>query len=35
MAIITIKGLTKSFGNIQAVAGIDLEIERGEISGLL
>ena len=35
MAIIEIKGLTKSFGHIQAVVGIDLNIEKGEIFGLL
>jgi ABC-2 type transport system ATP-binding protein len=35
MSIIEIKGLTKSFGPIQAVAGIDLDIARGEIFGLL
>jgi ABC-2 type transport system ATP-binding protein len=35
MAIIDIQGLTKSFGAIQAVAGIDLQIEQGEIFGLL
>jgi ABC-2 type transport system ATP-binding protein len=35
MAIITLQGLTKSFGPIQAVAGIDLDIDRGEIFGLL
>ena len=35
MAIIEIKSLTKTFGKIQAVRGIDLNIEKGEIFGLL
>jgi ABC-2 type transport system ATP-binding protein len=35
MAIIEIKNLTKTFGKIQAVRGIDLNIEKGEIFGLL
>lgn len=35
MSIIEIKSLTKTFGSIQAVRGIDLNIEKGEIFGLL
>lgn len=35
MAIIEIRSLTKTFGKIQAVRGIDLAIEKGEIFGLL
>jgi ABC-2 type transport system ATP-binding protein len=35
MTIIEIKNLTKTFGKIQAVRGIDLNIEKGEIFGLL
>jgi ABC-2 type transport system ATP-binding protein len=35
MSIIEIKSLTKTFGKIQAVRGIDLNIEKGEIFGLL
>ena len=35
MAIIEIHSLTKTFGKIQAVRGIDLNIEKGEIFGLL
>jgi len=35
MAIIETKALTKTFGKIQAVRGIDLKIEKGEIFGLL
>ena len=35
MSIIEIKTLTKTFGKIQAVRGIDLNIEKGEIFGLL
>ncbi|PKN20437.1 MAG: ABC transporter ATP-binding protein [Deltaproteobacteria bacterium HGW-Deltaproteobacteria-6] len=35
MAIIETRSLTKTFGKIQAVRGIDLAIEKGEIFGLL
>ena len=35
MTIIEIRSLTKTFGKIQAVRGIDLKIEKGEIFGLL
>ena len=35
MAIIETRSLTKTFGKIQAVRGIDLDIEKGEIFGLL
>lgn len=35
MSAISIKGLRKSYGDHEAVRGIDLEIERGEILGLL
>lgn len=35
MAIIQTLNLTKTFGKIQAVRGIDLDIEKGEIFGLL
>jgi ABC-2 type transport system ATP-binding protein len=35
MSIIEIKSLTKTFGKIQAVRGIDLNIGKGEIFGLL
>ena len=35
MAIIETRALTKTFGKIQAVRGIDLKIEKGEIFGLL
>lgn len=35
MAIIETRSLTKTFGKIQAVRGIDLTIEKGEIFGLL
>jgi putrescine transport system ATP-binding protein len=34
-AIVRIEGLTKRFGAVTAVAGVDLEIERGELFGLL
>jgi len=35
MTIIEIRSLTKTFGKIEAVRGIDLTIEKGEIFGLL
>jgi len=35
MAIIETRSLTKTFGRIEAVRGIDLKIEKGEIFGLL
>ena len=35
MTMIEIRSLTKTFGKIQAVRGIDLTIEKGEIFGLL
>ncbi|MEM2869351.1 MAG: ATP-binding cassette domain-containing protein [Thermoplasmata archaeon] len=35
MAIIEARGLTRTFGRIRAVDGLDLSIERGEIFGLL
>ena len=35
MAIIETRSLTKTFGKIEAVRGIDLNIEKGEIFGLL
>ena len=34
-AIVTIEGLTKYFGDVVAVAGVDLEIARGELFALL
>ena len=35
MKVIEVKGLTKSYGDFTAVAGIDLAIEAGEIFALL
>ena len=32
---ITIKGLTKSYGNVHALKGVDLNVEKGEFVGLL
>ena len=32
---IQVQGLTKSYGNVQALRGIDLQIKRGEIFGFL
>lgn len=33
--ILTAEGLSKAFGNVQAVAGISMEVRRGEILGIL
>ncbi|MBW3590238.1 MAG: ABC transporter ATP-binding protein [Actinobacteria bacterium] len=35
MPAITIKGLTKSYGSLQAVRGLDLEVAEGEVFALL
>ncbi len=35
MALIQIRALTKSFGDVKAVAGVDLDIEAGEFLTLL
>jgi ABC-2 type transport system ATP-binding protein len=32
---VVIEGLTKSYGNVQALSGVDLTVERGEIFGLV
>jgi ABC-type transporter Mla maintaining outer membrane lipid asymmetry ATPase subunit MlaF len=34
-AAVQVRGLVKSYGSVQAVRGIDLEIRRGEIFALL
>jgi ABC-2 type transport system ATP-binding protein len=34
-AVISVRGLTKRFGEVEAVKGIDLEVHRGEIFGFL
>jgi ABC-2 type transport system ATP-binding protein len=34
-AVIEVRGLTKSYGPVRAVAGVDLHIERGEVFALL
>jgi ABC-2 type transport system ATP-binding protein len=34
-AVVTVRGLTKSYGDVEAVRGIDLTVERGQILGLL
>jgi len=33
--VVSIRGLRKTYGEVEAVAGIDLEIERGEIFAFL
>ena len=35
MSLIEVKGLTKSYGDVHAVRGVDLSIERGEIFSIL
>lgn len=35
MAIIEIKGLTKSYGKVQALRGIDLSVKEGEVHGFI
>jgi ABC-2 type transport system ATP-binding protein len=34
-SIISVQGLRKSYGNFEAVKGLDFEVRRGEIFGLL
>src|SRR4051812_22286523 len=34
-AVISVRGLTKAYGELQAVRGIDLEVERGEVFAFL
>jgi ABC-2 type transport system ATP-binding protein len=35
MSLIEVKGLTKSYGDVHAVRGLDLTIEQGEIFSIL
>lgn len=35
LPILDIAGLVKSYGAIKAVGGVDLQVERGEICGLI
>ena len=35
MSVLSIKNLTKSYGKLKAVDGLNLEIEKGHIYGLL
>ena len=35
MAAIELDGVTKTFGDVQALRGVDMEIEEGEIFGFL
>ena len=35
MSAITVSGLRKTYGNLEAVRGVDFEIEEGEVFGLL
>ena len=34
-AVLEVRGLAKSFGGVQAVAGVDLSMPRGEIRALI
>jgi ABC-2 type transport system ATP-binding protein len=34
-AVISVRGLTKSYGDVEAVRGIDLEVSNGEIFAFL
>jgi ABC-2 type transport system ATP-binding protein len=34
-AVLLIQGLTKSYGRVQALRGVDLEVQRGEVVGFL
>ncbi|MDT4919503.1 MAG: type transport system ATP-binding protein, partial [Pseudonocardiales bacterium] len=34
-AAVEVRGLTKAYGNVAAVAGVDLRIDRGEVFALL
>src|SRR5207237_7131555 len=35
MSAISVRGLRKSYGELEAVRGIDFDVERGEVFGLL
>ena len=35
MPVLELKGISKHFGAIQALGGIDLALERGEVLGLM
>ncbi len=35
MAVLEVRGLEKRYGNVHALAGIDLEVKRGEVFGFL
>ena len=35
MPVIAVRGITKHFGSIQALRGVDLEVNRGEVVGLV
>jgi len=35
VSILTVKGLTKSFGGLTAVSGVNMSLERGELVGLI
>ncbi len=34
-AVVTARGLTKRYGKVEVVKGIDLSVDKGEIFGLL
>ena len=33
--VIAVRGITKHFGSIQALRGVDLEVRKGEVVGLV
>ncbi|MGI8514144.1 MAG: ATP-binding cassette domain-containing protein, partial [Acidimicrobiia bacterium] len=35
MSVLSVSGLGKTFGGLKAVANVDLEVERGEMHGLI
>ena len=35
MSILTVSGVSKTFGGLKAVANVDLEVEQGEMHGLI
>ncbi len=34
-AVVAVRGLTKSYGSVRAVADLDFEVEPGQVCGLL
>src|SRR5664279_2286 len=34
-SVVAVRGLTKRYGRVQAVAGLDFQVQRGQVCGLL